>query len=476
MKPQVFISYSWSSPGHQARIREWAEQIVGDGIEVVLDVWDLNEGDDKYSFMEKMVTDEKVTHVLIFSDAEYAAKADSRSAGVGTESQIISREIYSKIQQSKFIPIVCEFDETGEPFLPTFLKSRIWIDFSTPEAANDNWERLVRVLYGKPAHEKPTLGKTPTYVRSDVSIPASPAIAKFTALRQAVVQEKKGLGLYRQDFLDACYQYADALRIRERPDVTNMGERVLEDCGKLKLVRDHIVDWVLLEAGSEPSEDFGEALIDMLERLLELKSRPPEIDSWNDVWFEAHGVSVYETFLYIVAALLKTGAFETLHLVLTNHYLLPETEAHRSNGFATFGEFYRHSETLQILAPEGRKLLSPAAELVKSQADRTDLPFPAVMQAELLVLMMALVTEDVHWYPQTLHYSSRASFPFFMRATQRRDYQKLAKITGFEDAEQLRTSVKAGLERLRVDNWHDFWMTNGSFWESMNMDSLDTLS
>ena len=186
MKPKVFISYSWSSPGHQARIRQWAEQLVSNGVDVVLDVWDLKEGDDKYAFMEQMVTDESVTHVLVFSDSEYAAKADTRKAGVGTESQIISREVYSKVQQSKFLPVVCEFDDAAEPCLPTFLKSRIWIDFSSSEAANDNWEQLIRVLYGKPAYEKPSLGQAPTYVTTEVSWPASPIGVKFAALRQAI--------------------------------------------------------------------------------------------------------------------------------------------------------------------------------------------------------------------------------------------------------------------------------------------------
>jgi hypothetical protein len=47
LRPRVFISYSWSSPGYQARIRQWAEQLVNDGVDVVLDVWDFKEGDDK---------------------------------------------------------------------------------------------------------------------------------------------------------------------------------------------------------------------------------------------------------------------------------------------------------------------------------------------------------------------------------------------------------------------------------------------
>lgn len=445
--------------------------MVNNGVDVVLDVWDLNEGDDKLAFMEKMVTDTSVTHVLLFSDSEYATKADARKAGVGTESQIISREIYSKVKQSKFIPIVCEFDDKEEPFLPTFLKSRIWIDFSSPEAANENWEHLIRVLYGKPAYEKPSLGKAPSYITTDVAIPASPALAKFSVLKQAILQEKRGVDLYRQDFLDACYAYADALRIREQPNEANMGERVLEDCGKLKLVRDHFVDWVLLESGANPSEEFGESLLGMLERLRELKSRPPEVNSWSNVWFEAHQVFVYETFLYVVAALMKKNAFGILHLIFTSHYLLPETEAHRSSHFERFDTFYGFSETLQILAPEGRKLNAPAAELIKRQADRVDLPFADVIQAELVIMLMAILTDDAEWYPQTLHYSRASGFPFFVRAAQHRNFRKLAQITGIDNADQLRELVKAGHERLGGNRWKNI----RSLWNSMNMDTLDTL-
>ena len=57
-----------------------------DGIDVVIDVWDLRPGNDNYAFMERMVTDKSVTRVLIFSDSDYATKADARTGGVGTES------------------------------------------------------------------------------------------------------------------------------------------------------------------------------------------------------------------------------------------------------------------------------------------------------------------------------------------------------------------------------------------------------
>jgi hypothetical protein len=164
--------------------------------------------------------------------------------------------------------------------------------------------------------------------------------------------------------------------------------------------------------------------------------------------------------------------------LFTTHYQLPETEASRGNEFGTFDTFYGFSELLQILAPEGQKLLAPAATLIKRQADRSDIPFASVMQAELLVLMMTFVTEGCRWYPQTLLYSRHGgTFPFFVQAARHRDFQKIAKITGIPRADQLRMAIKAGHERLEVSTWSMFWMSRDrTFWESMNMNELDTLT
>lgn len=474
--PKAFISYSWTSEGHKALIRQWADRLQSDSVEVVIDAYDLKEGQDKYAFMERMVSDDSVTHVLMFSDKLYAEKADERKAGVGTESLIISKEVYEKINQTKFIPIVCEFSDAGEPFLPKFLGSRIWIDFSSPEATNKNWESLIRLIYDKPAIEKPPLGKPPAYLSDETASTSGPAISKYLTLRQAILQGERGLPIYRRDFLDTCLEYADALRVREQPQQDSLGAKVLEDSGKLKHIRNHIIDWVLLESEVASSDEFSDALIGLLERLLELKARPTELISYNEAWFEAHAVFVYETFLYIVAALLKTNSFVVLQEVFTTQYLLPQTDRVSEYGFDTFGGFWGSSRTLQsVLAAKDQQLKSPAAELIKRQADRDDVPFKAVMEAELLTLFIALLTPDVRWYPQTLHYASyNREFLFFLRATHHKHFRKLATITGRGNADELREAVKEGLGRMGVDRWLDFYRT-GSFWSLMNMDKLNTI-
>ena len=475
MTPKVFISYSWTTQQHQEMVKEWADRLLADGVDVILDIYDLKEGHDKNAFMEKMVADKDVTHVLVICDKGYTEKANARKKGVGTESQIISQEVYEQVEQSKFIPIVTEFQDDDTPFLPTFLKSRIWIDFSSSESANSNWERLVRLLYGKPIHEKPKRGSTPAFL-DEVEIPTSPARAKFQSLKQAILSAKPGVGLYRKEFLDACIEYADELRVRERPEVENLGDKVLEDCGKLVPVRDHIVDWVLIEAGSAPSEEFSEALIELLERLRELKARPPEVNQWNDAWFEAHKLFVFETFLYVVAALLKVRGYADLNNVYTSHYILPTTERYGEKRFERFDEFYGYSETLQkVLAPEGRRLHSPAAALLQRQANRDDLPFAEIIQADLLTLLISFITPETRWYPQLMHYSKHGNeFPFFIRASQHKNFKKLARITGIDSADTLREKVKEGHDRLEVGKWHDFHFER-NFWGAMNMDNLDTI-
>ena len=61
-KPKIFISYSWYSSD---RVVELAQCLMNDGVEVVLDKWELKEGQDKYAFMESSVTDKTITKVLI---------------------------------------------------------------------------------------------------------------------------------------------------------------------------------------------------------------------------------------------------------------------------------------------------------------------------------------------------------------------------------------------------------------------------
>ncbi|WP_444894992.1 SEFIR domain-containing protein [Microbulbifer sp. SSSA005] len=131
--PKVFVSYSWSTPEHEEWVLNLSTELRESGVDIILDKWDLKEGHDSNAFMERMVTDSSVKKVIIVCDESYANKADKRSGGVGTETQIISSEIYSSVDQDKFVAVIAEKDADGSAHLPTYYKSRIYIDLSYDE-------------------------------------------------------------------------------------------------------------------------------------------------------------------------------------------------------------------------------------------------------------------------------------------------------------------------------------------------------
>jgi hypothetical protein len=164
VKPiKLFISYSWSSVLHQEWVLKLATELrSGGGVDVILDKWDLKEGDCTQKFMEKMISDTEIKKVLIVCDRQYADKADNRSGGVGIETQIISPEIYRKIEdQNKFVAVISEKDENGNPYLPIYLKSRLHIDLSDDYTYSSNFEQLLRWIYDKPLYQKPSIGTKP---------------------------------------------------------------------------------------------------------------------------------------------------------------------------------------------------------------------------------------------------------------------------------------------------------------------------
>lgn len=106
--PKVFISYSWSS---DELVLDLAKRLGAHGVDVVLDKWDLKEGNDKYEFMERCVNDSEITKVLIICDKIYAQKANDRTGGVGDETVIISSEIYGNARQEKFISDTTKYED-----------------------------------------------------------------------------------------------------------------------------------------------------------------------------------------------------------------------------------------------------------------------------------------------------------------------------------------------------------------------------
>ncbi len=77
----MFISYSWTSDDHQKWVIQLASELVGSGVNVILDKWDLIEGNYAIAFMEQMVINPEIKKVLLICDKKYVEKANQRKGG-----------------------------------------------------------------------------------------------------------------------------------------------------------------------------------------------------------------------------------------------------------------------------------------------------------------------------------------------------------------------------------------------------------
>jgi hypothetical protein len=69
------------SPEHKEWVRELAERLMGDNVDIVIDEWDTEEGQDLNKFMERMNNDPSIDKILVISDRLFAEKADDRYGG-----------------------------------------------------------------------------------------------------------------------------------------------------------------------------------------------------------------------------------------------------------------------------------------------------------------------------------------------------------------------------------------------------------
>ena len=308
--PKVFISYSWSC---QQSVKDLAERLVSQGVDVVLDLWYLKEGQDKYAFMEQSVNDPEITKVLIICDEAYARKANNRIGGVGDETVIISPELYGNMKQEKFIPVIMEKDENGKPYVPAYIKSRIYIDLSEEERYEEEYEKLLRNIYEKPLYRKPALGKRPDWLDEE-NINLFPLTDLIKQMRGASSEKKQRSLISR--FLD---EYVSTVKTF----VVNVDtpEGVYKQFVAMKEVRDVFLDLLPILAETELS--FADTICDVFENFyntwIDSNQYP---DGLSDEESEIALIHIWELFVCVIAYLRHTKDYASIHSILMHTYFL----------------------------------------------------------------------------------------------------------------------------------------------------------
>jgi TIR domain len=167
---RVFISYSHDSELHKNWVRDLATFLMGNGVEVILDQWDLDFGDDIASFMEGGI--KTTDQVLLICTPSYISKANVGSGGVGYEKTILTSEILIDHRRRKrVIPIVRNVSDATK--LPAFLGSVLYLDMSDANDGEGIRKELLRRIDGL-QKRKPELGVKPYIPEAAPSVSPPP--------------------------------------------------------------------------------------------------------------------------------------------------------------------------------------------------------------------------------------------------------------------------------------------------------------
>lgn len=453
--PKVFISYSWHPEKNKIWVQRLAERLIQDGVNVKLDVWDLKHGHDKYVFMEQMVKDSDIKKVLVICNEDYARKADDRTGGVGTESTIMSSDIYSLAEQTKFIPILVE-KKNGEPCLPTFLKSRMYIDMSSNDIYELGYDQLLRDIYEKPLLRKPALGKMPSYLEADEPVLLS--TAQEQRMLKEKVAESTNLQTWIAKYCDKLIESLDQFKVTFRGGKTgDLIEMIEKSIASMQVVNNDFITFV--ETVASNSECNGKQFVDFFEKLLQYyEDKDIELASSTDSWHlcnDNYRFFNYELFLSFAAIMLKYERFDIIKEVVDTDYCILSNRLGRQIKALNFAEFQKHNYTLDYY--KGNNGYSPSSQVANLMRNYGGDKFNTWVEVDILLYYLFLIygkpgDRMSMWYP-TLSIYNRA-FEILPKIASMRYFEKAKVMFDVGDKDSFKTLLVRTKDELQRDAYH----------------------
>ncbi len=393
--PKVFISYAWASKEYQAKVLSLATDLVNDGIQVEIDKWSLKEGNDTYAFMEQSVTDPSITNVLILLDPQYEKKSNDRSGGVGTETQIISPEIYNKVKQEKFLPIIFERGINGEIPKPIYLKGLLHFDLSEPENYDEEYQRLVKRLYGIEIMKKPELGSKPAWLESEVVV-STKIRSSFDILKSNIPfgEKKRKFEIFLSNIQE------QILSFKENESIQQLE---YEEYLKLYEGTQYIRDEFLLLMQYIYYIDGGERIVaTTLENVCE------NLEKGDGLINEIQKTLLHEMFIYIIAIYLKNKRYDALSYTINKTYFV---NSRRNDNAQSFDVFYEYNSNLDkaVNSHDNKTYYSGVAKYWTDNINVNACSKNEFVFADILLYNASVFIENYKnewfWFPITYIYS-----------------------------------------------------------------------
>ena len=352
--PKVFISYSHDSDEHREWVLRFSTKLRQNGVDVILDRWDLGAGDDMTLFMEKGVRDSD--RVLVICTDAYVRKADAGEGGVGYERMIITAQLVQDVGTAKFIPIIRRSSDTKKT--PTFLETRIYIDFTDEDEFDEKFDDLLQEVSNARHLRKPPLGKNPYVNQSYTQVnpshhqfPETPEQIRFasqayeSAFQLARADDTLGWGRLVRQIRPNVFDSLVEWRQRELGgNWPESAEQRRETVDKAVDIISPLISVALVGIESQ-SEQFNDQK-SLLDDLLKIRSRK----GWNHSGYEKW-IDIPNTLGYVYHSL--HGSLSVYTDQLTLAFDLARVKTHRAPNSNLVDSLWKNSRLMGWSEPLG---------------------------------------------------------------------------------------------------------------------------
>lgn len=452
-KPKLFISYSWTDSPHVDWVIQLGTDLRASGVEAIIDQWYLKEGQDAHSFMEQMVRDEKIEKVVLVCDKKYVERANSRTGGVGIESQIITKKIYGDVGQTKFVAIAKSSDDEGNALLPNFLSNRIYIDFRDPDRYAENFEQLLRWIFDKPLRAVPEIGQRPSFL--DEQLTSTPS-SLLPMLRKSI-QSQSADAQFSLLWREAALSHSDFTL--DLGNVDDADQIVFDTIMAMPPILSQLIVSVRdeLEFGKLQANDIYK-----IRNLFEacLSNFKKGTTTWS-----ADATKFFSEFLLVsvVAIFLRFSRFDLIERLLKEPFILMQ-----SGGFtATSVNFIRFNSSIDSLNHRNSRLklnrVSIQADTVREVVGRVPIEFSEYLQADFVLFLYSdrRIANGI-WWPDSNIFAvdQGGAYPIFVRAQNASLPDTIMSILNLDEKEKLeRFAAELQTEKYTRYRWRSAFST-----------------
>ena len=381
------------------------------------------------------------------------------SCGVGIESTIVSEEIYTNADQTKFIPVVYEY-ENDKPCVPVFAKSRIFIDLSSDEKFEGGYDQLLRDIYDKPRFQRPPIGKMPSYLAADDPI-MLPTSNKVKGIKSAIMAANPNTHLLIRDYLDLFLSSLLNYKIDyHKINNSNFIEVVEKSINEMLPLKDDFLDFIMTVVGTQYLTK--ELLSDFFERMLQLYADNEislfEGNSIDCVCFDNYRYFNHDLFLSIVTILLSKEQFEMVHELVSHHFCIVEERRMSSPQEISFMRFRTYNYTLNQYKNDRHQLsrVSVVADTMKQHAVKVR--FDDMVRTDLLLYYLSLIypskdSLELYWFPELSVYNQQ--FFVLPKLASLRYFNKAKVMFGVSTVEEYKNLVSTIKEPERQNIYHN---------------------